>query len=152
MRYLVAALIGALLLAGLWGGYERRQHTGWRDYAKALERASAANLAASQGMRRAEVKAYQEKADAADTNHLEGLGRARTLSAHLVDLNRMRAQGDRSPASALNQAGSSAVPTSVPSPTVVDSSDVLICGDLYAYSVAAHEWAVSVSSSSGDEH
>lgn len=136
------------LCAGLalWGAYERHQHVGWRDYAKRLESASAAASAAQKALRAAETKAYQEKADAADANHLEGLDRARTATRAYVDAHRVRPEGGSCAAQPEREADHAAEPQAMPSaPVLVAETDVQRAAEWQAYAVALHDWALSIS-------
>jgi hypothetical protein len=92
MRYLVAALLGALAMTLLWGGYERWQHTHWRDYAHTLERASQAATEATKALRTQERAHYEEQAREADANYVAGLDRARVLTRHYLDSRRVQPQ------------------------------------------------------------
>ena len=85
MKYLAAALAGALALALFWGGYERGQHMGWRDYAKRLEIASRAQKA----LREQERQEYADKADDADKRYVAALDRVRAATVRHVRADRM---------------------------------------------------------------
>ena len=144
MKYLVAALAGALALALIRGGYERHQHTSWRDYAKRLEKASQVAAEATKAMRVKERTEYQEKADNADQHHAQAVADARSATAAYISRQRVRPYSS-SPAQPVSEAGIASVPEGLPAdPVMVGSADVQACGEWVAYGAALREWALSV--------
>ena len=93
MKYLAAALAGALALALFWGGYERQQHIGWRDYAKRLERAAQAATAAQKALREQERQEYADKASDAQQRYVAALDRVRAATVRHVRADRVLSSG-----------------------------------------------------------
>lgn len=143
-RWLKAApyLLIAALIA--WGLYERHSARRWQDRAEQCASASEAAKRAQEALRAQERQAYERTALEADANYRAGLDRARAASRAYVDASRVRAPHDSSPTGPIGEADPARVPEGLPATTIVDSSDVFTCGDLYAYAMNTRDWALSI--------
>lgn len=140
---LIAALALFLIpVAGWWrsdslrAGYKTERDAARQEYAafrkEITDRATAA------------LTKEKAQARAADKSHTKELADARSATDRYIAAHRMRPAGScHSPAPAAPSAG---LPQEVPTdPVMVGSSDVRACGDLYAYALAAHQWANAAS-------
>ena len=141
MKYLVAALLGALLCTALWGRYEANRAEGWRDYAKRLEIASQAQKA----LREQERQEYADKADDADKRYVAALDRVRAATVRHVRADRVLSSGG-SGASSVGSTGNPGVPAQVSADPAASERDAALLGwaECSAYAVSAFEWARSV--------
>jgi hypothetical protein len=89
---------------------------------------------------------YRMKADEADAHYQAGLADARDATADYIRTHRVRAETPRSTGQAVAgaQGGGPGVPEAVPAGVVVDEADVQACANLYAYALAAHDWAAGL--------
>ena len=144
MRYLVAVLLGALIMALLWGRYEAGRAEGWRDYAHRLEAASQAAVAATKALREREASQSKETARHVQADHIAARPASDAASLAFIRANRVQPKGDSRAAVPVDQAGDPLVLATVPPETVmVPGADVLTCGWLYDYALDAHNWAAS---------
>lgn len=86
---------------------------------------------------------YKDAANVADTHHDEMVADAFDATARYVQSHRVQAdRACKAPAPAAS--GSPGVPPPVPTGIIVGEADVHACADLYAYSVSARAWALSL--------
>ena len=140
---LVVALAFAMWRADVISGRLERA----RDQIAAMEVASEAARAAQQAVNDAAAARYQELAERASDDHETTRIVVRDATDRFIADNGVRPDGQCVPSGTDSppQGGSAAVPAAMPAQTIVDTADVRACGDLYAYSLAAHEWARSLS-------
>jgi len=142
---IIAALALALAGAVLWGSLERSGRLSAIAQRDACHAASAGAVKAQEALRTQERAHYEEQAREADANHDAGLDRARVLTRHFVDARRVRTPRSFGTSGSVSEADPARIPETVPTEAVmVSTDDVRTCGDLYAYAVSAHDWAVSV--------
>lgn len=140
------AVVAALALS--WWLYHGKQDA--LDERDAALAQNAQILAASKEAERLAIAAreaterrYRDIANAIDKEHEAALADARDATdAYIV---RMRTKATSCPsgsAVAASQGGGAGLPEITTTSTVlVEESDVRICGDLYTYANAAHDWA-----------
>lgn len=145
MKYLVAALLGALLCTALWGRYEANRAEGWRDYAKRLEIAAQAATAAQKALREQERQEYADKASDADARYLAALDRVRAATVRPVRADRVLSSGGGS-ALAVGSPSSAGVSAPLPADPAASERDAALLGwaECSAYAVGAMEWVRSV--------
>lgn len=134
--------IGAIIILSLYA---------WRvDSLRASYKAERDNVRMEYALFRKEITARtaaalakeKEKARAADKSHVETLADVRDATDRFIAANRVRKAGSGyCPAPTAPSAG---LPEEVPTVIVVDQADVRACGDLYAYALEAHRWALSL--------
>ena len=121
----------------------------WRGWDKAEARIDAMEAAAkqSEALHRAAIKAQQDKFDRlkkeTDDGYKAALADAGDRTSRYIDTHRLRGKSCAIEAAAPGQgesAGSPEKPAAVPF-VAVSEADVKVCGSLYAYSLAAHQWA-----------
>lgn len=122
----------------------------WRGWDKAEARIDAMETAAkqSEALHRAAIKAQQDKFDRIkkETNdaYKASLADAGDRTDRFIAANRLRGKSCAPQAAAPGQgegAGSLEKPAAEAELVVVTEADVKVCGSLYAYSLAAHQWA-----------
>jgi ATPase subunit of ABC transporter with duplicated ATPase domains len=148
----VYAAIGAALL--LWFTYHRgydAARTRYRaemaqmaaDYRKAQDDAQRAAQAALD----AENARYRALASQSETRHAQDLAAADAATSDFIRRNRVRSCPAASATGgtvAAPDSGSASVAEGVSSGVVMADSDVRTCAALYAYSVEAHRWAMTL--------
>lgn len=145
MRYLVTALLGALVMTALWGRYEANRAEGWRDYAHRLERASRAAAAATKTLREREAAQAKEKADVAQRDYRATVAAVRSATDRHVAANRVRSASSVSGTLPVDQAGAAPICANVPDGAVLASeADMRAAAEWQAYGLALREWALSV--------
>jgi len=148
VRYpLQCALIASLCLsAWLWRGWHGEHAGRAADMARVAAAQVDADRIAQQALAETERR-YRMKADEADAHYRADFADARDATAIYIRTHRVRAvnQGATGQAVASAESGSAGLPETVPTGVVVDQSDVQACANLYAYALAAHDWAVSIS-------
>lgn len=137
---------GALILALCWGAWERHTAHKWEARAVACQTASDTARKAQEALRAQERARYQEQARHADEQHSQAITAARDATDRYIAAHRVRPARHISPAEPVSEAGPASVPESVPAEAIVAVSeqDVRTCGDLYAYALNAHEWAMTI--------
>lgn len=133
--------IPLLALALLWwrsdslrAGYKQQRDDVRQEYAAFRKEITDRTTAA--------LAKEKEQARAADQHHAKELADARSATDRYIAANRVRKPGNcHSPAPASSVAG---VSQEVPTLVVMDQADVRACGDLYAYALEAHRWALSL--------
>lgn len=122
----------------------------WHGWGKERERFAAYRAAGVEAakqqadLRASETQAYKDKANVATRQHAANLAAARDDTARYIAAHRVRPEGGSCTADPQRQADPAGQPAPVPAGVVVDQADVQACGDLYAYAVTAHDWALSV--------
>ena len=144
---IIAALALALAGAVLWGAWETKRADGWQAYAKRLEAASAANLAATNAMRERERQEYERKASDAQALHSAALDRVRAATDDFIRAGRVQQDRSHSTTPANSAPDATGVRPYMPTDSImVRTSDVQACGEWVAYGSALREWALEVSS------
>lgn len=145
MRYLVAALLGALIITGLWGRYEVGRAEGWRDYAKRLEHASQEAQREQGAMRAQEQATYERQASDADAKYVAALDRVRAAVGDYVRVNRVQPSRASTPGG-VDQAGTAGIHEAVPTDNVsaISDADLQRCADATAYAISARDWALTI--------
>ncbi len=122
----------------------------WRGWDKAEARIDAMETAAkqSEALHRAAIKAQQDKFDKlkkeTDDGYKAALADAGDRTNQFIAANRLRGKSCAPQAAAPGQgkgAGSPEKPAAEAELVAVTEADVKVCGSLYAYSLAAHQWA-----------
>lgn len=145
MRYLSAALFGALLCAVLWGRWEAHRAEGWRDYAHGLKTASQTAAAQTKAMREAEAKQYQERAREVQSRYIASRDIARAITDAYIHAYRVQPSGGQCSTSGVGEADPASVREDVPATAVmVSDDDVRRAAEWQAYGIAMHDWALSV--------
>jgi len=139
------AAIGIVLIA-----YAKGYDTARDKYKAQMAELTASVEVAQEQARAAQIavnQAEQARLDAVtkEANHAHEVTRVVVRDATDAFIDRMQdrqcvASGTDSPAA---DTGSS-VPESLPATVIVDTADVRACADLYAYSIAAREWALGL--------
>lgn len=113
-----------------------------RDQIAAMEVASEAARAAQQAVNDAAAARYQELAERSEHDHETTRIVVRDATDRFIADNGVQ-NGQCVPGNtdSTPEGDGASVPVAVPAQTIVDTADVRACGDLYAYSLAAHEWA-----------
>ena len=145
----VWAALGAL--AALWwayhSGYEKRDTEAKAEMAETIAaytqaQAEAERLALAA---KAETEArYQALAERTDDEHARTQALAANATDRFIAANRVRScpvAGSPSATTASADSDDPGVPAPVPADIVMGEADVRTCASLYAYAVAAHEWA-----------
>ncbi len=144
-RYpLQAALIASLCLCGWLYKGKRDAIAARKADAVAFQTASDTARAEQAALRARERQAYQDQAHDADQRYLSRASDARSTTRDFIARNRVQPNAGCRPAVAIGQADPAGLPAPVPADVIVAETDVHACGDLYAYSVAAREWALTV--------
>ena len=146
--YAVLAAIGIVLLAYSKGYGDARD-----KYRRQMAELTASVEAAQEQARAAQVavnEAEQARLDAitkeADHAHETTRIVVRDATSDFIARNGVRpdnqcvASGTDSPA----DSDGASVPENLPASVIVDTADVRACADLYAYSIAAREWALGL--------
>lgn len=136
-------LAALCLILALWAGVERHSAHKWHDRAEQCRTASQAAAEAQKALRDAETRQSKEKAVEVDKSHTVDLAAVRDATAAYIASHRVRSPRISAPV-AIDQASGPGLPAPVPAAVVVVEADVRTCADLYAYSTAAHNWAVTV--------
>ena len=147
----LASIHANLTLQGPFGwqiGYEGWKHRSARFEAaldKVAEDAVAARIEQERVMQ-AEQDRLDNLAERANDDHETTRIIVRDATDRFIADNRVRPDNQCVPsgASAPASGDSAAVPVAVPATVVMDSADVRACGDLYAYALAGHLWAVGL--------
>lgn len=88
------------------------------------------------------VQEFKEKANAAETAHEAELAGVRAATAEYIRTHRVRLEAPIHSGTATSPADTGvSEEVSTSSLVAVTDSDVQACGDLYAYAIAAHDWA-----------
>jgi hypothetical protein len=138
-------LLLAIALLALWGVWERHQAHKWQSRAIACQIASDAARKAQEALRAQERAKYQEQARHADQAYAAAIDDARNATDAFIRAHRLRSSGGVSAPGAIGQTDSPAILAPMPAdPVVVAAVDVQTCGDLYAYALNAHDWALTI--------
>lgn len=145
--YVALAIIAAIALA-YRAGYNTRDERADREEAELfadIAKKSAEARAAQIAVNRAAEERYADLAKDADHDHETTRIVVRDATdRHIIANGVQDGQCVPSGTSAPASGDSPAVPESVPAHVILDTADVRACGDLYAYSLAAHLWAVGL--------